>query len=75
MNKANGLIEQWLPNSNRHDFTWNFAVVFTNTNYLITVGVWVDQLCDTVIDKHESYCGISSVGKYCYGGQPYVIGY
>ena len=63
--KANGLLIQWTNNlAQDHDFTWEFQIAFSNTDYIVSGGFWIEDFAAVNISKYTTKCVYSCEEKH-----------
>lgn len=76
---ANGLIEQYRntnPDASQEvNITWNFSVLFTNTNYLVSGGIWINNTGTISLKKELDYVKYTSVIQYMNISEKFASGY
>lgn len=75
----NGLIEQWKNTpedaSAEVNITWTFSVQFTNKNYLVTGGIWINNTAAISVKKELNYVKYTTVLQYMNIGEKFAMGY
>lgn len=76
---ANGLIEQYRNTpedaSQESNITWTFCVQFTNKNYLVTGGIWINNTGAISIKKELDYVKYTAVVQFMNIGAKFAKGY
>ena len=76
---ANGLIEQWKNTpedaSTEVNITWTFSVQFTNKNYLVTGGIWINNTGAISVKKELDYVKYTTALQFMNISAKFVMGY
>lgn len=76
---ASGLIEQWRNTpadaSSEANLTWSFHVTFSDTNYLVSGGAWLNNYGSISLSKHVDYVKYTCVGQFLNISNKYTMGY
>lgn len=76
---TDGYIEQWgntpADASSEIDLTWNFHVTFSDTNYLVSGGAWLNNYGYISLSKHVDYVKYTCVLQFLSISDKYTMGY
>lgn len=76
---ASGLIEQWRNTpedaSSEANLTWRFHVTFSDTNYLVSGGAWLNNYGSISLSKHVDYVTYTCVAQFLNISDKYTMGY
>lgn len=61
--------------SSEANITWTFSVQFTNKNYLVTGGIWINNTGAISVKKELDYVKFTAVVQYMNLGAKFVTGY